>query len=198
MQDEYITVDTGAVRPIGRVRLRAPDDGSLFPEDLRVELSSDNATFTVVATRVGLPTTDAFWHTIDFTPGAGRFVRVYITKTRFDHSRVTHTAQIAEIDAFESTFMGGVQLLWNAAGDDGNGGTAAAYDIRYGASPISTEAAFSAATEVAGEPAPLAAGTRQGMVVNGLSAGTYFFAVKAIDEAGNPSALSNSAMVTVP
>jgi hypothetical protein len=198
MQEEYITVDTGALRPIGRVRLQSPEDGSLFPEELRVELSHDNASFTVVAARTGLPATGGFWHRIDFQPTAGRYARIYVTKTRLGPSRDRYYAQIAEIGVFETTFLDGVLLRWMAPGDDGDGGAAAVYDVRYSAAPIATESEFQSATEVSGEPAPQAAGTQQSMVVYGLSPGTYYFAIKAMDEAGNPSGLSNSAMVTVP
>ena len=198
MQDEYITVDTGAVRSIGRVKLLSAPNGNgfLFPEDLRVELSIDNVSFTMVAQRTGLPTTDAFWHTIDFGPSQGRYVRIFITKTRLSGPR--YFARIAEIDVFESIFTGAVQLNWTAPGDDGSVGIGASYDVRYSASPITTEAAFLTATAVLGEPPPQAAGAQESFLVNGLSSGTYYFAIKTTDEAANVSGLSNNASVTIP
>ena len=82
-------------------------------------------------------------------------------------------------------------LSWNATGDDSLTGTASVYDIRYSTSPI-TLANWASATQVSGEPAPAAAGTAQNYVVRGLSRQTtYYFAIRAADEAGNPSALSN-------
>jgi phosphodiesterase/alkaline phosphatase D-like protein len=84
-------------------------------------------------------------------------------------------------------------LFWTATGDDGTGGTAALYDIRYSTAPISTAADFSTASLVSGEPIPPStAGTVQNMTVTGLSANTtYFFAMKAQDEVPNLSLVSN-------
>ncbi|HEY3216784.1 MAG TPA: FlgD immunoglobulin-like domain containing protein [Candidatus Eisenbacteria bacterium] len=84
-----------------------------------------------------------------------------------------------------------VVLSWTAPGDDGNVGTAASYEIRMANAPI-TSSNWSSASVVPGAPAPQPAGTRQRAVVRGLSRGTtYYFAMKASDEADNQSALSN-------
>ena len=84
-----------------------------------------------------------------------------------------------------------VTLAWTAPGDDGNVGTAAAYEMRMSGSPID-EGNWTAATVVSGLPAPLPAGAIQRVVVRGLTYGTtYYFALKTADEAGNWSALSN-------
>jgi phosphodiesterase/alkaline phosphatase D-like protein len=84
-------------------------------------------------------------------------------------------------------------LVWPAPGDDGTVGTASAYDIRYSTSTI-TEANWNAATQMTGEPVPQPAGTPESTLVAGLSEGTtYYFALKAADERGNWSALSNIA-----
>jgi len=87
-----------------------------------------------------------------------------------------------------------VTLAWTAPGDDGTSGTAAAYDLRYTtAGPILEDAAFGSAAAVPGVPAPQAAGTPETFAVKGLlPATTYYFAIKAADEAGNVSELSNS------
>jgi len=84
-------------------------------------------------------------------------------------------------------------LTWTAPGDDGNNGTAAEYDIRYATSNIDNET-WGFATQVSGEPAPKPAGSNETFVVGGLSpATTYYFAVKAVDDAGNWANLSNIA-----
>jgi FlgD Ig-like domain len=84
-----------------------------------------------------------------------------------------------------------VRLTWTAVGDDSLTGTATVYDLRMSTSPIS-EAQWSAATSVAGVPTPLASGTLQTALVNGLTRGTtYYFAIKTGDDAGNWSGISN-------
>jgi len=82
-------------------------------------------------------------------------------------------------------------VRWNAPGDDGSTGTATSYDIRYSTSAI-TSANFGSATQVTGEPTPLVAGTQQSFTISGLSGSrTYYVAMKATDDAGNVSVLSN-------
>ncbi len=81
-------------------------------------------------------------------------------------------------------------VSWTAPGDDAGVGTAAGYDLRLSTSPI-TVANFSSATPIATD-SPGPAGTRECASVRGLSpCTTYYFALKAVDEAGNWSDLSN-------
>jgi hypothetical protein len=87
-----------------------------------------------------------------------------------------------------------IRLAWTAPGDDGATGTAAAYDLRMSASPITSDALFNAAAPVAGLPAPAGAGSGEQFTVSGLAASTtYHFALKTRDEVPNWSALSNPA-----
>ncbi len=84
-----------------------------------------------------------------------------------------------------------VMLQWTAPGDDDRLGTATLYHMRLSTSPI-TAGNWNAAQAVPGLPAPLVAGTRQSVVVRGLSRGTtYYFAIRAEDDAGNLAAISN-------
>ncbi|MFD2334317.1 fibronectin type III domain-containing protein [Cohnella sp. GCM10020058] len=90
------------------------------------------------------------------------------------------------------------KLSWTAPGDDGSTGTADAYDIRYHTAPI-TENNWNDAVKLTNAPAPQVAGTAQSVAVTGLTpATTYYFAMRAIDEATNVSALSNVWSVTTP
>jgi uncharacterized membrane protein len=99
------------------------------------------------------------------------------------------------VDAITDT---SATLGWNATGDDSLTGTATSYDIRYATSPITT-ANWASAAQVTGEPAPTAPGTAQSYVVRGLSRQvTYYFAIRASDDAGNISALSNVPGATTP
>ena len=84
-----------------------------------------------------------------------------------------------------------VTLNWSAPGDDGDSGTASAYDIRYSTATIA-EANWAAAMQATGEPSPQTAGSAESYTVTNLSPSTtYYFAIKASDEVGNWSALSN-------
>lgn len=97
-----------------------------------------------------------------------------------------------------STTGSSVQLTWTAPGDDGEDGTAAAYDVRYLAVTIS-ESNWSSAARCASVPEPAAGGTSQSMAVDGLEPDTpYTFALRAADEASNWSALSNVASIRTP
>ncbi|MBC2762106.1 MAG: PKD domain-containing protein, partial [ANME-2 cluster archaeon] len=85
-----------------------------------------------------------------------------------------------------------ITLDWIAPGDDGISGTAKLYDVRYSTSNIETDADWEAATQATGEPKPQSSGSAETYTVTGLSYNTnYYFAVKAIDNVGNPSLLSN-------
>ncbi len=89
-----------------------------------------------------------------------------------------------------------VSLYWTAPGDDDNSGVATGYDLRYSRYPIS-EFNFSAAHRYLGVPKPASAGNLQFCVVSGLLSNTdYYFALKAVDEWGNWSGISNVAIHT--
>ncbi|KKM49391.1 hypothetical protein LCGC14_1556890, partial [marine sediment metagenome] len=91
-----------------------------------------------------------------------------------------------------------ISLAWTAPGDDGSAGVAASYDIRYSTDTI-TEGNWASATQVTGEPTPQPAGSAEGMIVTGLDPETtYYFAMKADDEVGNVSPMSNVATGVTP
>ena len=122
--------------------------------------------------------------------------------------RVVHALAVAAIAwsgfvacppsiAIAQTTPGSVRLEWTAPGDDGTTGTAYAYEIRYYALPLS-EFNFSFGQRVLIAPRPDAAGTPQSVVISGLSPGMkFYFAIKAMDERGNWSPISNVASKVV-
>ncbi len=84
-----------------------------------------------------------------------------------------------------------VVVRWTAPGDDGSVGTAAVYDLRVSATPI-TASNFDQAQAVTGLPVPAAPGSRQRVTLRGLTRGTpYYFAIKTRDDAGNWAPISN-------
>lgn len=105
---------------------------------------------------------------------------------------------VSDLTAIEGSTAGTVDLSWTAPGGDGDVGTAVSYAVRYADSPIVTELGWLNATDVPDEPLPQTAGTMQNMTVSGLAAGqTYYFAIRAEDDAGQMSGLSNSPSVTL-
>jgi len=83
-------------------------------------------------------------------------------------------------------------VSWTATGDDGMLGTATGYDLRYATRAIS-ESNWSTATRVNNLPIPLPAGTVQSATIDGLADDqSYYFAIRAVDEAGNWSLISNN------
>lgn len=86
-----------------------------------------------------------------------------------------------------------VNVRWTAPGDDGNVGTASFYTLRYSTSEI-TNLNFDDTIlhQTAVTPVPLEAGTIQNVDILNLLDGTrYWFAIKASDEVGNISIISN-------
>lgn len=84
-----------------------------------------------------------------------------------------------------------VILSWTATGDDGFSGVATSYDVRYSQTPISA-ATWEQATPVEDVPEPGPSGTRETVEVSGLEPNTtYYFALRAADNVGNVSDLSN-------
>lgn len=82
-----------------------------------------------------------------------------------------------------------IRVRWTASGDDGAVGSASSYDLRYSTSPINA-GNFSSATQVTTVPTPAASGTQQDGAVSGLFPGdTYYFALRAYDNVGNPSGI---------
>lgn len=83
-------------------------------------------------------------------------------------------------------------LTWTAPGNDGGSGRAASYDVRYSTTNISNDAEFDAAVKVEKVPSPQTSGSTEILEIFGLNPSTtYYFAVKASDEAPNTSGLSN-------
>ena len=129
-----------------------------------------------------------------FTAPAASPIYIFPTGEAGDGTAPSSISTLAIIATTESTET----LRWTAVGDDGLIGQATTYDVRYSTSPI-TAANWASATQVAGEPAPKAAGETETFTVTGLhGAILYYLAVKVADEAQNWSGLSNVVAETTP
>ncbi|MCG3118727.1 MAG: hypothetical protein ALAOOOJD_00983 [bacterium] len=85
-------------------------------------------------------------------------------------------------------------LEWTAPGDDATRGTATSYDIRYSFNKILNDDDFAAAKPIPEKINPSEGGALERLTVGGLESGkTYHFAIKATDDQGNVSPLSNDA-----
>jgi len=86
-----------------------------------------------------------------------------------------------------------VTLGWHAPGDDGTEGNASAYDLRFSHDSI-TVGTWTEASPVGSIIRPKSAGAEEFISVSGLlPETTYYFAIRAFDEVGNRSRLSNVA-----
>jgi hypothetical protein len=140
---------------------------------------------------VGLLAATPYWFAMRTQDDAGNWSGIsnVITKTTLAAPDTLRPAPIAlNVSTVTDT---SATLSWSATGDDSLNGTATSYDIRYSAAPITT-ANWSAATQVTNEPVPQAAGSLQNCIVHPLlRQHAYYFGIRATDDAGNTSALSN-------
>jgi hypothetical protein len=108
--------------------------------------------------------------------------------------------RMALLSVFAAAIAGGasaqtrtVTLEWTAPGDDGFIGQAHYYDIRFSRSPISATS-FLLATRLNSAILPGLAGSKEHLTVVGLTPGYgYYFAMRAMDDVGNWSPVSNIA-----
>ena len=118
------------------------------------------------------------------SPGTPRAFRIQV-------GDVVAPAAVQDL-AVDSSLSRSMILQWTSPGDDGVEGTAVSYDIRYSLMAITSEN-FSSAMEVTENvPLPAAGGQLQTVAVPDLAPATeYFFALRATDDAGNVSSVSN-------
>ncbi|NOR44076.1 MAG: 4Fe-4S dicluster domain-containing protein [Candidatus Delongbacteria bacterium] len=85
-----------------------------------------------------------------------------------------------------------ITLNWTATGDDNSVGTATSYEIKHSTSAI-TEASWARSTLVSNLLTPKSAGSSESFIVTGLIKGQlYYFGIKAEDDNGNISEISNA------
>lgn len=104
-------------------------------------------------------------------------------------------AGVLDLTTQTGTQHGTVKSVWTAPAADALGGAAvSSYDLRY-ATYSFTQANWNSpgVRQAAGEPVPAAPGSAEMMVVSGdlVPGGTYYFAIRSVDEAGNLSPLDD-------
>lgn len=111
----------------------------------------------------------------------------FTTVTAPDTTAPSAVSNLSTANVTESSAV----LSWTAPGNDGNTGTANAYDIRYSTTPI-TALNWTNAIQATGVPTPQISGTTQTYTLVGLSpATTYYTALKTSDVVGNIALISN-------
>ncbi len=171
------------------------DYENLFPKEFDIQVSTDNALWSSVIEVRNFQVQSQKWASWTFVPTLAKYIRINIQKSRpIEESFYT---MISEMEVYGPAPRKDLVILqWLAPGDDDNTGNANKYDIRYSLNPISI-ANFASATSV-GSKTPSTVGSFEYLEVSGLlGETTYYFALKAADEAGNWSpGISNVASAT--
>ena len=143
-------------------------------------------TFTVT----GLTNTTYYFaiKTADEVPNWSPISNVVSRQTAVDQ---TPPAAVDDLQASSGTENGTIDLSWTSPGDDGMTGTAKLYLIGYSQQLI-TEQNWTSASVCTDPPAPSGPGSAEICCVTGLQPGRkYYIALRAVDEVGNLSELSN-------
>lgn len=198
----------GGLAEVAGIRLRAAADyPDLFPSTFTIEahdgtgadpLSADvpEEGWQVVVRSEGASASAAEALERRFAPQQARWLRLR-AETEIDEAG-RHLLAVGDFEALAAdNGSASVQLTWTVPSDKGPTGRPARYEVRYAAFPLTAEN-FEQGTE-AGAGAPSQPGGPEALVVSGLNPETrYHFAVVSIDDAGNRSALSNSAEAETP
>ncbi|MBN2343208.1 MAG: discoidin domain-containing protein [Deltaproteobacteria bacterium] len=192
--EQSVTLDLGAVYPVGEMRFR-PDDSfvHLFPVGLEVRVSVDGLQWTTVYTGDDLVAKAGESIDTIFPVTAMRYVEVAATELAIDDNDYYY-AVMSEVEILHAqSDPGTVVITWTATGDDAAVGTADSYYLRYSTCPFAEGSATEVETYIPDET-----GSAELARISGLAAGTYCAVISAFDEARNESALSNTVEITVP
>lgn len=101
-----------------------------------------------------------------------------------------------DLGALPGVRNGQIELFWKAPGDDVLFGRARGYNIKISQEPF-TAADWNSLPSFFDPPVPKPPGQQEHLIISNLEAGEkYYLALKAYDEAGNYSAMTNVAEVT--
>jgi hypothetical protein len=213
-----------SVPEIGQKAIIAAGTGSPF--DYRLEITAANATVTPLRLVFSDPlkgtVTSLDYGNIPVGPGVVASLSIgpdgeksgYTIETDSDGDGLADSylapdaMDVADLDALPPQAVtdltalrqedGAIRLQWSAPGDDGSEGAAAMYSLRYSGQPI-TEENWASAEPVAILERPLAAGSNESVVTSEVPPGEcVYFALKATDDAGYESAISNMTSCSQP
>ena len=173
------------------VKLSSNKDGVLKQQT--VGAGAQSVTFTNVT--LSSPNTHVLTATVTTTTGNLGAANVTGVVDVIAPGAIDAAATVQDVRA------GVVKLAWTAPFNDGAtkaNGAAKAYLVRSAPTAISSDAAWAAATPVAGAPTPQAPGSVETFTVSGLTfEQTYAFAVRAVDAVGNLGPLGASPLAPV-
>ncbi|MCP4535910.1 MAG: hypothetical protein GY832_02090, partial [Chloroflexi bacterium] len=198
---ENLTIDIGYETNVDKIRLLANIEYiHLFPQNFTVSVSVDNENWTEIHRVEKFDSPTETWMTWAFYPRRARYVRVTAYDTMISYFGLFWTV-IADMEVYKArSLCGGTWLAWEAPGDDCYVGTVTYYDIFYSLSPFDNYTLHTAVR--IGMPSdfePGPAGTWEGRAIGGLKGETrYYFAVRAVDEAGNVGPISEVVTTTTP
>jgi hypothetical protein len=137
----------------------------------------------------GLPEGERFWFALRSRDLQGNWSQV---SNSIDLMTVTRTPSVVEDLRVVAGGDSSLTLAWTASGDDGRIGRPALYRIRLAAAPLDS-ASFANATFGVDAPATVDAGGGERYTIDKLPRGRRFWiGLRAVDAAGNASAISNS------
>ena len=145
-----------------------------------------------VANVTGLRAGAAYYFALKVGDAAGNWSglsnTVAVTMPAGDTTPPAAIADLAAVGSGTTT----ISLGWTATGNDGTTGTASSYDLRYSTAPLNAGNFAAASVPASDILAPSPPPNLEQAHITGLSpATTYYFALKASDDAGNWSAISN-------
>jgi hypothetical protein len=128
--------------------------------------------------------------TVTATDAAGNSASDSISVT-YTPPDTTAPAEITTLSIGNPTDMS-LDLTWTSVGDDGNSGTAVSYQIKRSTTPPTDAATWwNSATTLSGAPTPKSAGQSELYTALGLTSDTtYYFGIRATDDAGNQGQIS--------
>lgn len=214
----YLQVDLGAVHDIAKIVLVHNGFGGDFFQRFRVELShtgtfngeqslfarEDVSWGIAIGTRRDIDPVNEQLTQVAYAgvPTPGRYLRITCEAAHWTKlselqvypalpgEDITPPATITDLSVQDVGATAAV-LTWTTPGDDGMLGTASGFDPRYATTPI-TSANFAQATAVPNPPTPVTVGAPVTYFLSDLTPHTtYWFAVRAVDDVGNWSELSN-------
>ncbi|MCP4604429.1 MAG: S8 family serine peptidase, partial [Proteobacteria bacterium] len=206
---EWFTLDFGALTPITRFRMHAPNHGSyteFYPQDFDIGVGIDGEHFSPAVKIEGLLGKTDEWDDWSVPPIFGRYAQVYVHRRgpascywslSGYHCDAPAWVAIAEFEAYAASPDFNIDLSWVAPGDDEWFGRVSSYDLRHSTNPISSEN-FDEANPIITEE-PNQGGMLELLLVSSLEyETTHYFALKAIDESGNKTEMSNLVSVVAP